>query len=376
MLRKKQPGNNHQTKKNTTLSGATQTGASKMNSDRGRAATKTNIPLTKQAPPATTLTATPTPSTSSTSAAQPPPPPMTPDQAQVTAYNSRRRPTLDHLPADRWWKLFIDSKHHGEAQKTEKPEAFYDNDKSRGYSRAIKDVFDNVLLSDGPHFKRRLDAEYYRFLHEKVTAGVTINEGGKQWSEYEDGRQTSFGSYDWDSWPTGDTYAYGIREADVKAAIEEMRREGLIYTPDDVNIRKLSQEDQDRIGVHLLDSNGTMSAAYRPGEAEKRVKAILERYNKEIKAAKTHDAALAAIARTVRALHVGHFFRDANGRLNIYVVLNKLLTDEGYSPVILPYGPEVFGGMKTIDELVKDIKDGMNDFWDEVDDAYNQERVQ
>jgi hypothetical protein len=237
------------------------------------------------------------------------------------------------------------------------------------------EVFDNVLLSNGPHFKHRLDAEYYRFLHEKATDGVTINEGGKQWSEYEDGRQTSFGSYDWDSWPDEVTKAYGIKAADVKAAIEEMRKERLIYTPDDV-IGGLSQENQNRIGVLLVNATGEMSAAYRPGEAKKRVEAILDRYNKEIDAAKTHGAALAAIARTVRALHVGHFFRDANGRLNIYVVLNKLLTDEGYSPVILPYGPEVFGGMKTTDELVEDIWDGMAAFRHEVDDAHTRERVQ
>jgi hypothetical protein len=79
------------------------------------------------------------------------------------------------------------------------------------------------------------------------------------------------------------------------------------------------------------------------------------------------DAKLRRIVKTIRALHVGHFFGDANGRLNIFLLLNKLLIEEGFSPAILPNNPDVFGGLKTLDGLVQDVLKGMELFKQEVE---------
>jgi len=74
---------------------------------------------------------------------------------------------------------------------------------------------------------------------------------------------------------------------------------------------------------------------------------------------------LLAVARLVRALHVGHFFRDANGRLNTMLLLNRLLVDAGFSPVIMQR-TEIFGGSFTADQLANSIEEGMRRFGNEV----------
>lgn len=361
---KLQPGKKHKRKnkkKQKDVSSARESGLSSATSDRGGTPT---ITLSSQSAQPSSATSSKTSQASAQPQPQPPHQSPTTGQAMVNAYYAQQGrqgpPRLDDLPRDRWWKLFIDKKHHG----LENAETYYDRDQSHGYSDAMKMVFREVLLRDGDYFRRWLDAEHYRFLHKGVTKGVSIGEGGQQWSEHTDNRETSFGAYNWDDWDTNPS-AYGIQSGDVSNAIKEMKDEGLIYTLED----RLSEEEKREIGVRLIQASGTMSAAYGKGESAMRVQKILDRYNDDMDRAKTRHEALSAIARAVRALHVGHFFRDANGRLNMYVVLNKLLTDEGFSPVILPYGPEVFGGMKTVDELVKDIEDGMRAFQDEVRDA-------
>jgi hypothetical protein len=42
--------------------------------------------------------------------------------------------------------------------------------------------------------------------------------------------------------------------------------------------------------------------------------------------------------------------------------MNYLLKKEGFCPAILPNGPEVFGGTKTLDGLVEDMLLGMHEF--------------
>jgi hypothetical protein len=82
--------------------------------------------------------------------------------------------------------------------------------------------------------------------------------------------------------------------------------------------------------------------------------------------ANTGTERLQAIAKVIRALHVIHAFRDANGRLNIMLLLNKFLIENGFMPVILPHDPEVFGGSYSIDDLVTEIVLGMRAFREAV----------
>jgi hypothetical protein len=101
------------------------------------------------------------------------------------------------------------------------------------------------------------------------------------------------------------------------------------------------------------------------------VKGVLDGYYQEKKRIETTmpkdgpdvvaRAKLRAIVTTIRKLHVGHFFVDGNGRLNVVLMLNKLLLQEGFSPVILD-DTWVFGGGFTVEALIVEVQKGMAAF--------------
>ena len=89
---------------------------------------------------------------------------------------------------------------------------------------------------------------------------------------------------------------------------------------------------------------------------------ILERYYEEISRAqgqrspRTRDLArLRAIVRAARAWHV------AGGRVNALLLLNKLLLEECFDPVIFE-DQGALGSVGTLDELVALVVRGMNNF--------------
>lgn len=266
--------------------------------------------------------------------------------------------TLDELPREKWWMLFIDRKYHGQQD----PETFFDRDQSSGYSTAMRKAFEVTLCKKGECFGVPVDADLYLALHGLVISKVSINEKGSKWSEYKSDKVTTFGVYKWESWEE-DPNAFGIAEREVSEAIKEMCDEGLIYTLN----QALSSQRKAEIGVLVITAMGQARISYKTGECSARVDEIFSAYYDAMDITDGREERLAIIARTIRALHVGHFFRDANGRLNIFVLLNKLLIDAGFCPVILPHGPEVFGGMKTIARLVEDIEAGMRAFRAELE---------
>lgn len=101
---------------------------------------------------------------------------------------------------------------------------------------------------------------------------------------------------------------------------------------------------------------GQISVNYRRAMAPKLVNAVGARFCQERKKAGTAKARLAAIARLVRALHVPHLFTNANGRLNITLLLTKLLLDQGRPPVILSNQDDLFSGSYTVDEIVNELE--------------------
>jgi hypothetical protein len=98
------------------------------------------------------------------------------------------------------------------------------------------------------------------------------------------------------------------------------------------------------------------------------VNQIFTTYRLEVQAV-NRDAKLKAICKAVRALHVGHFFADANGRLNTMLLLNQLLMEQAFSPSIVSDN-SLFGGSKTLDQLVVMVKAGMDEFKTEVRTAH------
>ena len=119
---------------------------------------------------------------------------------------------------------------------------------------------------------------------------------------------------------------------------------------------KVSQEETDT-------PQFTCHTAYDREDADSLVNRIFDSYYAALKRGKGNiKATLSAIVTVVRDLHVGHFFPDANGRVNIMLLLNKFLIENGFRPVVLRQPPGIFGGAQTVDYLVDAVIEGIAEF--------------
>jgi hypothetical protein len=110
--------------------------------------------------------------------------------------------------------------------------------------------------------------------------------------------------------------------------------------------------------VHLVCTPQTAEAC------KQKVQGVLDEYHASIKDALEEDDKLAVIARCCQELDQAHAFADGNIRVIAFVLLNKLLIENGLSPTIL-LEPNRFDGY-SVGELVADIKEGQQNFGDEL----------
>jgi hypothetical protein len=90
--------------------------------------------------------------------------------------------------------------------------------------------------------------------------------------------------------------------------------------------------------------------------------AIIAHYRQALPRAATPEAKLAEIAGCVQRLEQSHLFQDGNARTNGFLVLNKLLLENGFSPAMFA-DPNRFDANSTA-ELVQQIRQGQQAFAD------------
>lgn len=298
------------------------------------------------------------------------------------------------LPMHKWWHLFIDKKYQ-KSEKSDHDNALcFDLDDSPGFFHAMMSLFEEVLLPIQPGTITIITFKDYYILHEKVTkkamakgtdSYLQIAEG---WSD----RTTTFAMTDLSVPPSLE-------------AIEEMVKEKLLACnkfdlpnllkgefpkgahEEDKQVLKLIATLTDKAGgpasftavLTFIGESRKYEAQpnYTQEQAPQKVQQILDEYyqeqekiRKQRKLGKTivvgelteaDQKSLLVIVKCIRALHVGHFFPDANGRLNIMLLLNKFLLEECFSPVILN-DPAVFGGGKSLKQLLEEVLTGMSTF--------------
>lgn len=251
--------------------------------------------------------------------------------------------TLDGVPAALWWRLFIDKPHHGEAEKLADPSTYYDVDASKGYHKSMTEAFRSELADDAHRLGTKVDLEEYVRLHDLVSAHLPDREIVRRWSTGRLG-------------PEGDALLpvhYSIGGKGVPATdINAIRINGMSLLVD-----ASPEVRMDERAIAVFDG-GCVRVNYSKALAPQGfVGEILQNYYRELRGSR-----LEAIVRVIRTLHVTHAFRDANGRLHVMLMLNKFLREQGFCPVILPHGPEVFGGSYTIAELEDEVRQGMHAF--------------
>lgn len=90
-------------------------------------------------------------------------------------------------------------------------------------------------------------------------------------------------------------------------------------------------------------------------------KLIAEYYANLDQAQDNPEEKLLAIVRFIRKIEIAHPFVDYNQRLFVFIVLNKLLLENGFLPVILR-SPYIFDGYFSAKELVSEVKLGFQNY--------------
>lgn len=234
------------------------------------------------------------------------------------------------------WEMYINPKDFAQARKLPYPGRMYDRDKSPGYKKNMEYAIREVLSRK--NLGKKVDYDEYVRLHDLVTErlrgdGVryTTTRASIRTPSSADAA-TSFPISDWDD------------EAHMPA--EDLMRETIDGMPmvrlfeRGTKLRNSDNSPENR-SVTLFDSmqgggDDSFRVRYSEEEGIGYVKSILARYYHEVGGAEDPDTKLSAIVKAIRALHVTHPFKDANGRLHMNIMLNKFLLEQSFNPTILP----------------------------------------
>jgi hypothetical protein len=260
-----------------------------------------------------------------------------------------RRPVLsDFLDRGLWWMLFLNSRDHERAMLLWPEDAgqLYDHEQSPGFRASMLHAYDRILDPPSRQFEQ-LNSDSYKNLLDLVTSGL-------------DERLS------WTGEPDPGSVAYRLY---AERMAEDMLTEyvagrplvaRLAVQPDPPTAGNGSSQEGPREALALTalrpfapgSSRLLVVTRYRQDKAPGLAGAALEDYYEQIGAAHDDTARLTAIARLTRRLHVMHLFTGANGRLNVYLLLPRLLLENGFRPVIHPEMHAMFNGGWSLDEIV------------------------
>jgi hypothetical protein len=232
------------------------------------------------------------------------------------------------------------------------PGRIYDLDRSSGFQQGMLRAFKQVLDRLDRRFER-LSAAAYKGLHDLVTAGLTDK---PSWAG--EPSDEPFESPTHTERLAEDMLAEIIAGRPLVAALSDQPGppgDGSSQSP---HSGPRESEALTGLGRSLIGNRMVLQVRYRRDEAPGLVDAALDAYYAEIGAAADDSARLMAIARVVRRLHVMHPFEDANGRLNVYLLLPALLLANGLRPVIHPDLHEMFSGGWSLDQIVTVLRAG------------------
>jgi len=337
---------------------------------------------------------------------------------EAAAPEDGAQPELENLPRDEWWKLFIEGDKHDFSKSDDANALRFDSDQSPGYYAAMSRAFETYVAKSDGH---ELSFADYDAMHQAVTRD-TLSKGDNG----------AFRPVPHKLSAKDIQFPMTHGEFPNPKALEELRDEGMLglnqagmstigIFPDDPDRDAQVRNANDKVAegheegrfsstvdrapvvwlslreiykgqgpltdfssslrvVRVSADNSTqllVTTNREESAASGEVSTLFRDYYTEIKTVAAGGAAevvkrratLGAIARLVRALHVGHYFHDANGRLNTMVLLNRLLRDCDFSPVLMNR-TDIFGGAFSETELVAAIEDGFRAFRAQVQLAH------
>ncbi len=289
-------------------------------------------------------------------------------------------PLMQSIPENQWWKLFIDKGAQAAGDADSANALRFDNESSPGYLAAMMASFGEHVANAVPGNRAPINAGQYANMHTQVAAGTLKkhDDGFIQMPQARSGMNTSFGVF---RPPVNNVDVADINLPSL-TGFREMTAERLAGTRVDMPqgaVPAANESSSSKYNYKARAATNARGAKYNPitringletfrvntnyaqDDGAALIQGILDGYYLQVAEADTTTAKLQAIVKAIRALHVGHFFEDANGRLNTMTLLNKFLIEEGLQPVIMD-STTIFGGGFSIDQLIGQVVRGMRSF--------------
>ncbi|WP_254902300.1 hypothetical protein [Mycobacterium simiae] len=247
------------------------------------------------------------------------------------------------------WRMYLDSADHASAleQNPDNPGSFYDNDESPGFQEDLETAY-RLILDDPQVLQGRLDWSEYLRMHTLVTAHAHAAR------PEEDYRITGTDLGRGADHHVG-TYRVAADLLDERIGGHPVVTEGALR-----DVPPLSQMDVIVTLTRDDDGDLQLTTAFGADRVPAMVDAVFARYQEDLAAAGSEHEQLLAIARVVRTLHVMHPFAEGNGRLNVYLLLPRLLQSNGFRPVIVPSTAHLFSGGFSLDHIATALRWGQD----------------
>jgi hypothetical protein len=253
------------------------------------------------------------------------------------------RTTLNGFPREEIPRLFADYRMQGVENSIFSREGSL----SVSYERAMTNAFNFIEQGIG---YLRVSASFLEVLQKLCVDGVFKYNPIYASGSYGPGYARLFEGYLPDN-----SYAFELERV-TSTARRELERERLI---------QLDPQGKSEGFLSRLGENGRVYSSYThhvsKEEVKKKIDTACKEYYQVLASASTKDEKLAAIAALCRKLKIYHAFRDGEQETIVFALLDKLLLENRFSFCILR-DPDLFDGYFSIEELVQEIKDGMDRF--------------
>ena len=270
---------------------------------------------------------------------------------------------LDSVPKDQWWHLFIEHQHRDATYQG----MTFDQELSPGFYNTMMKSMEGSLSPE--KLNQRIDFTEYDRMHLESTRGqmrTKMNDEG----ELQDGE---FEPMPHERSGVGTCFPITTPHDPFQpGAKEELLGANLVGEVDDFRAQSgalTKMKFQERFGNYQAMTN------YKPEQVPDKVNELFDKYyqTKSVLDSvgdpeKRRAGKLAAIVRLIRALQLGHFYTDANRRLNTILVLNRLLMAEGMPPCTME-NTQAFNGRMTEAQLVQLLEVSIAKTQEELRDA-------
>ncbi|WP_370147657.1 hypothetical protein [Streptacidiphilus sp. EB129] len=266
----------------------------------------------------------------------------TPVQRVSDSGQSGAKRLEDVLPRKEWYRSYLDPLHHEEARRKHpnNPGELYDHQQSPGFQGSMTAAYDRYL-NDPETIGNRVDFRTYEAMHDTVVSELKEKPDKSGTAGYVTGYPLRADS----PTPSVLNETVGGKPLMVKA-------DGLL--PFNIRPDALTWTGHFEPGVDVM-LNQTL---YKDSEVEGLVSEVLDRFYEKLDAAKTTRERFKAIGWVVRTIHIIHPYDDTNRRLNVHVLLPRLLLAAGFKPVIFKDMEELFQGGRSLEQIADALESG------------------